>query len=153
MDRLITLYEEMIQQKTVDEMLGKVRAAVKIHVEEGPFMLAAVNGLPSLVVARPNMRNIRDMAYTGSWGTGAPARHGPADVLLQGLTWARSRVVVLLSNVSLTLVSPASVSDCNGRRRARVGAFIVRRLLHTLPLLLVISVAVFAVISLPLGTI
>ncbi len=77
MDRLITLYEEMIQQKTVDEMLGKVRAAVKIHVEEGPFMLAAVNGLPSLVVARPNMRNIRDMAYTGSWGTGAPGSTDP----------------------------------------------------------------------------
>lgn len=32
-----------------------------------------------------------------------------------------------------------------------MGAFIVRRLLHTLPLLLVISVAVFAVISLPPG--
>ncbi|NLD45127.1 MAG: hypothetical protein GX657_16730, partial [Chloroflexi bacterium] len=38
----------------------------------GPFMLAAVNDIPNLVVARKNLLNIPDFAFTGSHAQGAP---------------------------------------------------------------------------------
>jgi peptide/nickel transport system substrate-binding protein len=54
-----------------------VLEAVKIHISDGPFFLGAVNDVPNLVVARPNLRNIPDFAFTGSWAQGAPGATDP----------------------------------------------------------------------------
>jgi peptide/nickel transport system substrate-binding protein len=72
MDQLIQIYEKMIASTTDEERNKWVLEGVKIHINEGPFMLAAVNDIPNIVVARKNMLNIPPFAFTGSWAQGAP---------------------------------------------------------------------------------
>jgi peptide/nickel transport system substrate-binding protein len=77
MDRMIQMYNNMLGENTDDGQNKYVLEAVKVHVEEGPFFLGAVNDIPNLVVARPNLRNIPDFAFTGSWAQGAPGCTNP----------------------------------------------------------------------------
>ncbi|NLD44790.1 MAG: hypothetical protein GX657_15005 [Chloroflexi bacterium] len=72
MDQLIQIYEKMIASTTDEDRNKWVLEGVKIHINEGPFMLAAVNDIPNIVVARNNMLNIPPFAFTGSWAQGAP---------------------------------------------------------------------------------
>ncbi len=72
MDQLIKAYEGMIASTTEEDRNKWVLEGVKIHINEGPFMLAAVNDIPNIVVARKNLMNIPDFAFTGSWTQGAP---------------------------------------------------------------------------------
>jgi peptide/nickel transport system substrate-binding protein len=77
MDRMIEMYNNMLAATTEEERNKWVLEAVKVHVEEGPFFLGTVNDIPNLVVARPNLRNIADFAFTGSWAQGAPGSTNP----------------------------------------------------------------------------
>jgi len=77
MDRMIELYKKMLAEKTEEGRNKYVLEAVKIHISDGPFFLGAVNDVPNLVVARPNLRNIPDFAFTGSWAQGAPGATNP----------------------------------------------------------------------------
>jgi len=72
MDKLLQAYEKMRAATTPEERNKWVLEGVKIHINDGPFMLAAVNDIPNIVVARKNLRNIPDFAFTGSWTQGAP---------------------------------------------------------------------------------
>jgi peptide/nickel transport system substrate-binding protein len=77
MDRMIGLYKKMLAEKTEEGRNKYVLEAVKIHISDGPFFLGAVNDVPNLVVARPNLRNVPDFAFTGSWAQGAPGATDP----------------------------------------------------------------------------
>jgi peptide/nickel transport system substrate-binding protein len=77
MARLQEIYANLQAAKTEAEQNQFVLEGVRVHVEEGPFMIAAVNDIPNLVVARPNLRNIPDFAFTGSWAQGAPGCTNP----------------------------------------------------------------------------
>lgn len=77
MDRMIEMYNNMLAATTEEEQNKWVLEAVKVHVTEGPFFLGAVNDIPNLVVARTNLRNIPDFAFTGSWAQGAPGCTNP----------------------------------------------------------------------------
>ena len=77
MDRMIGMYNSMLAETTDEGQNKYVLEAVKVHVEEGPFFLGVVNDIPNLVVARPNLRNIPDFAFTGSWAQGAPGCTNP----------------------------------------------------------------------------
>jgi peptide/nickel transport system substrate-binding protein len=77
MDRMTEMYNNMLAATTEEEQNKWVLEAVKVHVEEGPFFLGAVNDIPNLVVARTNLRNIPDFAFTGSWAQGAPGCTNP----------------------------------------------------------------------------
>lgn len=77
MDRMIEMYSNMLAATTEPDRNKWVLEAVKVHVSEGPFFLGAVNDIPNLVVARPNLRNIPDFAFTGSWAQGAPGCTNP----------------------------------------------------------------------------
>lgn len=77
MDRMIQQYNKMLAENTDEGQNKYVLEAVKIHVSEGPFFLGAVNDIPNLVVARPNLKNIPDFAFTGSWAQGAPGCTDP----------------------------------------------------------------------------
>jgi peptide/nickel transport system substrate-binding protein len=77
MDKMIGFYKNMLAEKTEEGRNKWVLEAVKIHISEGPFFLGAVNDVPNLVVARPNMRNVPDFAFTGSWAQGAPGATNP----------------------------------------------------------------------------
>ena len=77
MDRMIELYKKMLAATTEEEQNKWVLEAVKIHVAEGPFFLGAVNDIPNLVVARANLHNVPDFAFTGSWAQGAPGCTNP----------------------------------------------------------------------------
>jgi len=72
MDRLLQCYEKMNAATTEEERNKWVLEGVKIHINDGPFMLAAVNDIPNIVVARKNLLNIPPFAFTGSWTQGAP---------------------------------------------------------------------------------
>ena len=78
MDRMIGMYNKMLAESTDEGQNKYVLEAVKVHVEEGPFFIAAVNDIPNLVVARPNLKNIPNFAFTGSWAQGAPGCTNPA---------------------------------------------------------------------------
>ena len=77
MDRMIEMYKNMLAATTEEERNKWVLEAVEVHVNEGPFFIGAVNDIPNLVVARPNLRNIPDFAFTGSWAQGAPGCTNP----------------------------------------------------------------------------
>lgn len=77
MDRMIQQYNKMLAENTDEGQNKYVLEAVKVHVSEGPFFLGAVNDIPNLVVARPNLKNIPDFAFTGSWAQGAPGCTDP----------------------------------------------------------------------------
>lgn len=77
MDRMIGMYNGMLAATTEEEQNKWVLEAVNVHVSEGPFFLGAVNDIPNLVVSRPNLRNIPDFAFTGSWAQGAPGCTNP----------------------------------------------------------------------------
>ena len=77
MDRMIGMYNKMLAETTDEGQNKYVLEAVKVHVEEGPFFLGAVNDIPNLVVARPNIKNIPNFAFTGSWAQGAPGCTNP----------------------------------------------------------------------------
>lgn len=77
MDRMIEMYNKMLAETTEEGQNKWVLEAVKVHVSEGPFFLGVVNDIPALVVARPNLRNIPDFAFTGSWAQGAPGCTNP----------------------------------------------------------------------------
>lgn len=77
MDRMIGMYNKMLAESTDEGQNKYVLEAVKVHVEEGPFFIAAVNDIPNLVVARPNLKNIPNFAFTGSWAQGAPGCTNP----------------------------------------------------------------------------
>lgn len=77
MDRMTEMYNNMLAATTEEEQNKWVLEAVKVHVEEGPFFLGAVNDIPNLVVARSKLRNIPDFAFTGSWAQGAPGCTNP----------------------------------------------------------------------------
>lgn len=77
MDRMIQQYNNMLAENTDEGQNKYVLEAVKIHVSEGPFFLGVVNDIPNLVVARPNLKNIPDFAFTGSWAQGAPGCTNP----------------------------------------------------------------------------
>jgi peptide/nickel transport system substrate-binding protein len=77
MDRMIGFYNKMLAETTDEGQNKWVLEAVKVHVAEGPFFLGVVNDIPNLVVARPNLRNIPDFAFTGSWAQGAPGCTNP----------------------------------------------------------------------------
>ncbi len=72
MERLLEAYEKMRAATDPDERNKWVLEGVKIHINDGPFMLAAVNDIPNIVVARKSLLNIPDFAFTGSWTQGAP---------------------------------------------------------------------------------
>ena len=77
MDRMIEMYNKMLAETTDEGQNKWVLEAVKVHVSEGPFFLGVVNDIPNLVVTRPNLRNIPDFAFTGSWAQGAPGCTNP----------------------------------------------------------------------------
>ena len=77
MDQMIGMYNKMLAENTDEGQNRQVLDAVKVHVSEGPFFLGAVNDIPNLVVARPNIKNIPDFAFTGSWAQGAPGCTNP----------------------------------------------------------------------------
>ena len=77
MDRMIGFYNKMLAETTDEGQNKWVLEAVKVHVAEGPFFLGVVNDIPNLIVARPNLRNIPDFAFTGSWAQGAPGCTNP----------------------------------------------------------------------------
>jgi peptide/nickel transport system substrate-binding protein len=78
MDRMTGFYNKMLAETTDEGQNKWVLEAVKVHIAEGPFFLGVVNDIPNLVVARPNLRNIPDFAFTGSWAQGAPGCTNPA---------------------------------------------------------------------------
>lgn len=77
MAKLIDFYKKMLAENNYDAWNKWILEAVKIHVSEGPFFLGAVNNIPNLVTARPNLKNIPDFAFTGSWAQGAPGCTNP----------------------------------------------------------------------------
>jgi peptide/nickel transport system substrate-binding protein len=77
MDRMIAMYNKMLAENTDEGQNKYVLEAVKVHATEGPFFLGAVNDIPNLVVARPNIKNIPNFAFTGSWAQGAPGCTNP----------------------------------------------------------------------------
>ncbi len=77
MDQMIGMYNKMLAENTDEGQNRQVLDAVKVHVSEGPFFLGAVNDIPNLVVARPNIKNIPNFAFTGSWAQGAPGCTNP----------------------------------------------------------------------------
>jgi peptide/nickel transport system substrate-binding protein len=83
MAQLMDIYKKMLAATTETERNQQVLNGVKIHVEEGPFFLGTVNDIPNLVVARPNLRNIPDFAFTGSWAQGAPGSTNPTQYFFE----------------------------------------------------------------------
>lgn len=83
MDRMIGFYNNMLAETTDEGQNKWVLEAVKIHVNEGPFFLGVVNDIPNLVVKRPNLMNVPDFAFTGSWAQGAPGCTNPPTYFYQ----------------------------------------------------------------------
>jgi peptide/nickel transport system substrate-binding protein len=75
---LLDLYARIQSEKDLDRAHDLVLDAIRIHVEQGPFVLGTVADLPELVLVRDNFRNVpEEPRVLGAWSIAAPATSFP----------------------------------------------------------------------------
>jgi peptide/nickel transport system substrate-binding protein len=76
--RLLDIYARILKEKDIQKAHRLVLDAVRIHIQEGPFFIGTVGGLPSLVIVKANMRNVPESGRVlGPWAVAGPATSYP----------------------------------------------------------------------------
>lgn len=75
---LLDLYARVQSEPDREKAHALVRDAIRVHVEQGPFVLGTVGDLPELVLLRENFRNVPETPRVlGAWAIAAPATSFP----------------------------------------------------------------------------
>ena len=78
MKELLDLYARVQAEPDLEKAHALVLEAIRIHVEEGPFVLGTVADLPELVLLKENFRNVpEEPRVLGAWAIAAPATSFP----------------------------------------------------------------------------
>lgn len=71
-ERLLKIYKEGLTERDATARNQLIAQAVRIHIEEGPFYIGTVGGLPSVVIARPTLKNVPPNGVIGPSADGTP---------------------------------------------------------------------------------
>ena len=77
LDRLLKIYDQIKSEKSQDKRHALVRQAVRIHIDEGPFVLGTVARDPMPVLVGANFHNVPDTGILGPWAVSGPASSYP----------------------------------------------------------------------------
>lgn len=76
--RLVDLYAKIMGQKDLAKAHRLVQDAVRVHMQDGPFVIGTVGDLPSLVIVKSNLRNVPESdRILGPWAVSGPASSFP----------------------------------------------------------------------------
>jgi len=74
---LYDLYVAALAEPDMEKRHICVHDAVRIHIDEGPFYIGTVLGLPLPVFVKENFRNVPDYGVLAAWAPGAPGATNP----------------------------------------------------------------------------
>jgi peptide/nickel transport system substrate-binding protein len=75
--QLIAIYEQIMQEPDLEKGHALVHQAVRIHIDNGPFIGAAVGNARIPVVINNNLRNVLEYGITGPWAISCPGNLNP----------------------------------------------------------------------------
>lgn len=75
--QLIAIYEKIMQEPDLEKGHALVHQAVRIHIDNGPFIGAAVGNARIPVVINNNLRNVLEYGITGPWAISCPGNLNP----------------------------------------------------------------------------
>jgi peptide/nickel transport system substrate-binding protein len=81
--RLQALYDQGLAEPDPQKRHEIVWEAVKIHIEEGPFMLGAAGDAPQPVIRKLNIRNVPETGILGPWAPGSPGNKYPEQFYIE----------------------------------------------------------------------
>lgn len=70
--KLYNLYVQGIRTPNIEDRHVFVHEAVRILMEEGPYVIGTVGGLPMPVIVKNNFRNVPNFGVLGPWAPGGP---------------------------------------------------------------------------------
>lgn len=76
--KLQALYEKGLATKSIEDRHKIVWEAVKIYIDEGPFVIAVAGDQPMPIIVKDYMRNILDFGVVGPWAPATPGNQVPA---------------------------------------------------------------------------
>jgi peptide/nickel transport system substrate-binding protein len=80
---LQALYDLGLATAGVDERHQIVYDAIRIHIDEGPFMIGASGDQPMPVVIRNGFMGVPDLVVLGPWAPGSPGNLNPEQFWMQ----------------------------------------------------------------------
>lgn len=76
-ERLLALYEKGMNATSDEERQQALYDTIRIHIDDGPFTMAALGELPWPVVIKNNLRNVPDWGMLGPWEMQSPGNTFP----------------------------------------------------------------------------
>ncbi|MBM3300217.1 MAG: hypothetical protein FJY85_09705 [Deltaproteobacteria bacterium] len=75
--KLIEIYEKIMEEPDIEKGHRLVQQAVRIAIEEGPWIGAATTNPKVPVVVKNNLRNVDEYGILGPWAVGCPGNLNP----------------------------------------------------------------------------
>ena len=76
-ERLIELYEKASAEKDLEESNKYILDAIRIHIEEGPFLVGITGDIPFPIVLKNDFRNVPDYGILDPWDPQGPGNTNP----------------------------------------------------------------------------
>ncbi len=93
MKELLDLYQKAVSTEDTTERHGVMLDALRLHIEKGPFVYAAVADIPAPIVVKNNFRNVPGTGVApngidyrpilGPWAPGFPGTTDPAQYFIE----------------------------------------------------------------------
>ena len=71
--KLIEIFEKMKNEKDLEKRHRLAHQAIRVHIDEGPFVFGTAGRGPALIIAANNFRNVPTDYFQSSWGHCVPA--------------------------------------------------------------------------------
>ena len=83
--RLHAIYLQMLAEPDLEKRHELIRQGIRIHIDEGPFILGAAGDQPMPVVIKNNFHNVPASGVLGPWAPGSPGNLHPEQFYFSGL--------------------------------------------------------------------
>lgn len=77
------LYDKGLAEPDAEKRHEIVWEAVRVHIDEGPFMIGAAGDQPMPVIIGNNFMNVQDVGILGPWAPGSPGNTHPEQFWIQ----------------------------------------------------------------------
>ncbi len=77
-EKLQQLYEKGLAEKDIEKRHQIVWEAIKVIIDEGPFVIGVSGDQPMPIIVKDYMRNILDFGVVGPWAPSTPGNQVPA---------------------------------------------------------------------------
>jgi peptide/nickel transport system substrate-binding protein len=71
-EKMQALYEKGLAEKDINKRHQIVWEAIKVSIDEGPFVIAVAGDQPMPIIVKNYMRNILDFGVVGPWAPATP---------------------------------------------------------------------------------